>query len=40
MGLAHACKSEGLVQGKLCMKTQWEKVSEKGNSSVGSGLGS
>ena len=40
MGLAHACKSKGLVQGKSHTKMQWEKVIEKGNPSVGSGSGS
>ena len=29
MGLAHACKSKGLVQGELHMETQWEKVIKK-----------
>ena len=37
MGLAHACKSKGLIQAESHMKMQWEKVIEKGNSSVGSG---
>ena len=36
MGLALACKSEGLVQGESCMKMQWEKASKKGDSSAGS----
>ena len=39
MGLACACKSEGLVQGELHMKTQWEMASKKGDTSAGLGLG-
>ena len=40
MGLAHACKSEGLVQGESHMKMRWEKViRKKSDSSAGLGSG-
>ena len=38
MGLAHACKSKGLIQAESHMKTQWEKVIEKRQFKYGFGL--